>query len=325
MAKSMGYNAAAGLSGMLKDGHKTFDGVQGAVMRNIDAARGISAMVRTSLGPNGMNKLVVNHLEKIIVTSDCASIMRELEVQHPAAKILALASEMQETEFGDNTNFVLSFGGELLSLAENLLRQGLHTAEIVEGYQRAYQKCLELLPTLVIKSVSNMRDSQEVQSVIKSVIATKQYGYEDLLTKLVVEACLTTISPTAKKVSVNLDSVRIAKLVGGSLNQSTVIKGMVLLRQAEGIVTRAEKAKVIVYGCGFEASSSEAKGTVLIKNAEELMNYNKSEERKMVPLVFIVVSYVQYLLLLSVLYLGGDCRINCQHRGQGHHLQWLCQ
>jgi T-complex protein 1 subunit theta len=103
--------------------------------------------------------------------------------------------------------------------------------------------------------------------------------------------------------------------VGGSLNQSTVIKGMVLLRQAEGIVTRAEKAKVIVYGCGFEASSSEAKGTVLIKNAEELMNYNKSEERKMVPLVFIVVSYVQYLLLLSVLYLGGDCRINCQHRG----------
>ena len=106
MAKSMALNSAAGLGGMLKEGHKTFEGVQGATMRNIEAAKGIAAMVQTSLGPNGMNKLVVNHLEKIIVTSDCATIMKELEVQHPAAKMLILAAEMQETEFGDNTNYV---------------------------------------------------------------------------------------------------------------------------------------------------------------------------------------------------------------------------
>jgi T-complex protein 1 subunit theta len=106
MAKSMSLNAASGLSGMLKDGHKSFEGVQGAVIRNIEAAKAIALMVQTSLGPNGMNKLVVNHLEQIIVSSDCASIMKELEVQHPAAKMLVLASEMQEKEFGDNTNFV---------------------------------------------------------------------------------------------------------------------------------------------------------------------------------------------------------------------------
>lgn len=106
MAKSMGYNQAAGLQGMLKEGHKSFDGLQGAVLRNIEAARGIAAMVQTSLGPNGMNKLVINHLEKIIVSSDCATIVRELEVQHPAAKLLTMASESQEQEFGDNTNFV---------------------------------------------------------------------------------------------------------------------------------------------------------------------------------------------------------------------------
>ncbi len=91
---------------MLKDGHKSYEGVQGAVIRNIEAAKAIATMVRTSLGPNGMNKLVVNHLEKIIVTSDCATIMKELEVQHPAAKMLVMASEMQESEYGDNTNFV---------------------------------------------------------------------------------------------------------------------------------------------------------------------------------------------------------------------------
>ena len=102
----MSFNPAAGLSGMLKDGHKTFEGVQGAVIRNIEACKAIAGMVQTSLGPNGMNKLVLNHLEKVIVTSDCATILKELEVQHPAAKLLVLAAEMQETEFGDNTNFV---------------------------------------------------------------------------------------------------------------------------------------------------------------------------------------------------------------------------
>lgn len=106
MAKSMALNQAAGLQGMLKSGHQTFEGVHGATIRNIEAAKAIAGMVQTSLGPNGMNKLVVNHLEKIIVTSDCATIVKELEVQHPAAKILVLASEMQEKEFGDFTNFV---------------------------------------------------------------------------------------------------------------------------------------------------------------------------------------------------------------------------
>ena len=106
MAKSMGLNQAAGLQGMLKEGHKTFDGLHGAILRNIEAARGIAGMVQTSLGPNGMNKLVINHLEKIIVSSDCATILRELEVQHPAAKLLVLAAESQESEYGDNTNFV---------------------------------------------------------------------------------------------------------------------------------------------------------------------------------------------------------------------------
>ena len=106
MAKSMALNQAAGLQGMLKDGHKTFDGVQGAVLKNIEAARAIAAMMQTSMGPNGMNKLVINHLEKIIVSSDCATILKELEIQHPAAKLLELAAESQEKEFGDNSNFV---------------------------------------------------------------------------------------------------------------------------------------------------------------------------------------------------------------------------
>jgi T-complex protein 1 subunit theta len=127
MAKSMNLNAAAGLGGMLKEGFRTYEGLEGAVLRNIAAAKAIAMMVRTSLGPNGMNKLVVNHLEKIIVTSDCATILKELEVQHPAAKMLVLAAQMQETEYGDNTNFVSpnNIKREVYAFVTNLTSLGI--------------------------------------------------------------------------------------------------------------------------------------------------------------------------------------------------------
>lgn len=284
MAKSMALNQAAGLGGMLKDGHKSFEGLHGAVLRNTEAAKGIAAMVRTSLGPNGMNKLVVNHLEKIIVTSDCATIIRELEVAHPAAKILTLAAEMQQTEYGDYTNFCISIAGELLKKAEDLLKQGLHTSEVVSGYQRAYEKTLELLPTLVAKTLDNLRDHEQMYMGVKSIICTKQYGYEDLLTKLVTDAAIVTMSPSGNA-RVNTDSVRITKIRGGTVNDCTMIKGMVVSRDAEGIIKKVENSKVAVYGCGIEAAATEAKGTVLLKNASDLLNYNKSEEKKMEEII----------------------------------------
>ncbi|CAM9222261.1 unnamed protein product, partial [Ectocarpus sp. 8 AP-2014] len=97
---------------MLKDGHNSYEGVDEAIMRNINAAKELAAIVRTSLGPNGMNKLVVNHLDKTIVTSDGATIVRELEVMHPAAKMVVLASQMQEQEAGDGTSLVVTLTGE---------------------------------------------------------------------------------------------------------------------------------------------------------------------------------------------------------------------
>lgn len=122
-----------GLSGLLKEGTKHVTGLDEAVVRNIDACRQLSAIVRTSLGPNGMNKMIVNHLGRLFVTSDAATIVRELEVIHPAAKIIVMASQTQEREVGDGTGLVVAFAGELLDQAEKLLRMGLHTSEIVQG------------------------------------------------------------------------------------------------------------------------------------------------------------------------------------------------
>jgi len=270
---------------MLKDGHKHFSGLEGAVYRNIEAASALSEMVQTSLGPNGMNKLVVNHLEKHNVTSDCAAILNELEVQHPAAKMLAMAVQMQEKEFGDQTALTMSFAGQLLKLSEELLRHGLHASEIVAGYRRAYAKLRELLPTTVSHSLEDPRDEQALASAISSVLATKQFGYEGTLSRLVAQACVSTMPPAPRRAAISVDNVRVAKLKGGSLEESTVIRGVVALRDVEGTVTRVENARVAVYGCGLEASGTEAKGTVLIRNADELMNYNKSEESKMEEVV----------------------------------------
>jgi T-complex protein 1 subunit theta len=180
---------------------------------------------------------------------------------------------------------VVSFAGELLKSCEELLRNGLHTSEIVSGYQRAYEKTLQILPTLVVKSVKDIRDAKELSSAIKSVLATKQFGYEDVLSDIVSEAAIVTYPASGNNPKLNLDSVRIAKIRGGSVNQTTVIKGMVVLRDTEGIVKQMKNAKIIVFGCGFEASATEAKGTILIRNADELLNYNKSEEKKIEEIV----------------------------------------
>ncbi|CAM9486714.1 unnamed protein product [Phaeothamnion confervicola] len=272
----MGYNLAGGLSSMLKDGHQSFEGVDEAIMRNIEAAKQLADVVKTSLGPNGMNKLVVTHLDKTIVTSDGATVVNELEVQHPAAKMLVLASQMQEKECGDGTSFVVTFAGELLRLAGELLRQGLHTAEILEGYKRAAAKCAEALPGLVCHTVADVRDKQALTVAIRDVLASKQYGFEDTLAPFVAEATLAVMPPAPAAPSVSVESVRVVKLLGGSVAQSHVVRGMVVQRSAEGSVKRCADAKVTVFGCGIEASSTEAKGTVLIHSAEELMNYNKA-------------------------------------------------
>jgi T-complex protein 1 subunit theta len=287
MSKSMSLNAAAGLSGMLKAGHQHMEGVEGATVRNLEAAKQLSTIVQSSLGPNGMNKLVVNHLGKTLVTSDCAAIVKELEIEHPAAKMLQLAAEMQDSECGDGTNLTVSFAGELLAATEDLLRMGLHTSEIIAGYKKASHKLLdEILPSLVCSTVdSSDKTTLETQllTVLKPVLAAKQYGYEGVLAPLVATACLGTMSSNSSKV--HAENVRVAKVLGGSVAQSKVIHGFVALRGVESSLTSATDAKVTVFACGIEMSTTEAKGTVLMNNAEDLKGYNKSEELKMEEII----------------------------------------
>lgn len=258
---------------------RSYDSEDGAVLRNIDACRAISSIVQTSLGPYGRNKIVINHLQKMILTSDAATILRELDVVHPAAKLIVMASQQQEAEMGDATNLVIVLAGELLKNAEDLLRMGLKTSDIINGYERAQKFALGTLEELTVDKVKDIRSQQELSKAIRTVVASKQSGNEDFLADLVAEAVLAVLPKNP--INFNVDNIRVVKIMGGSLEQSKMVKGMVFGREPDGLVKKATRAKVGVFSCPIDISRTETKGTVLLHNAKEMLEFTRGEEKQL--------------------------------------------
>ncbi|KAL9537266.1 T-complex protein 1 subunit theta [Mucor bainieri] len=263
---------------LFKDGYKFQQGVEEAVLRNIDATHELSEVVRTSMGPNGRNKMIINHLEKLFVTNDAATIIRELDVVHPAAKLMVMASQQQESELGDNTNLVIVFAGELLQKAADLLKLGLHPSEIVQGYELARDRALSIIEELSVDKIESLTDRDQLLKTIKATISSKQYGYEEFLGDLVVEAALNIMPKNPK--DFNVDNVRVVKVMGSSIHESRVVRGMVFGREPEGLIQNATNAKIAVFTCPLDISQTETKGTVLIHNAQEMLNFSKDEEKQ---------------------------------------------
>jgi len=270
---------APGFSSMMKDGSKFFSGLEEAVIRNIGACKEFAETVQTCYGPNGMNKMVINHLEKLFVTNDAATIIRELEVEHPAAKLLILGSQMQENEIGDATNFVIIFAGALLRASEELLRMGLKPTEVADGYEIALKKTLEILPSLSCYEVTNSRDEESVKKAVRTAVMSKQYGNEDFLADLITKACISILPD--KETQFNVDNIRVCKILGSGLYSSQVINGMVFKRHAESNIIKKETCKIAIYTCPIDALQTETKGTVLIKTAEELTSFSRGEESQL--------------------------------------------
>lgn len=266
---------APGISQMFKEGTKHYLGLDEAVCRNIDACVQLADTLRTTYGPYGMNKLIINHLEKMFVTSDAAVILNELEIQHPAAKLIVFASDMQEREVGDGTSLVIILAGSLLKNAEELIRMGLAPAEIIQGYELALQRTLEILPNLMCTEVKSCLSEDDVVKGIRASLMSKAYGHEDFLARLIAKACI-MVKP--EHTTFVVDNVRVCKILGSGVDASTIVQGMVFKRLVEGDVQKADSAKVVVYTCPFDSSQTETKGTVLIKSAAELLNYSRGEE-----------------------------------------------
>merc|ERR1711881_181393 len=148
-------------------------------------------------------------------------------------------------------------------------------AEVIEGYNMACKKALEILPELVCYTVKDLRESLEVTRAIKSSISSKQYGNEDFLAELIIKACL-SVYPLHG--NFNVDNVRVTKILGSGIYTSDVVNGMVFPRQVEGDIKKVDNAKMAVFSCPLDSMATETKGTVLIHGADELMSFSKGEE-----------------------------------------------
>lgn len=213
--------------------------------------------------------MVINHIDKLFVTSDAFTVIREVEVNHPAARMIALAAKMQEDEAGDGTNFVISLAGELMLKAEILLKMGLHPSIILQGFEKASIKALQIIEEMKVDEVKNFSEKEELLKVLKSVVGAKVYGQEDVVASLIADAALHAMPKNNSRFSV--ENIRTQKVLGGSIDDSVVIHGMVILRSSLTSIKSVENAKIAVFNTPIEMQQGDTKGTVLLKNADDLL------------------------------------------------------
>ena len=253
-------------------------------MRNIEAVNDMASMTRTSLGPNGMNKYIINMHDKLFLTKDTSVMAKELEVNHPAVNILIEASKSQDQEVGDGTNFVITFGGELLNLAGELINNGVHLSDITLGYEKGFNKALEVIDKAPQYKIEDISKIEEATKIIKPVIGSKMvHGQEGFLAPIVAQACINVLPSDRSKF--NVDNVRVSKILGGTLMKTETMKGLVIVRNVEGSITKCEKCNVAVYNCPFETQGAETSDQIVFKTADELLNYTKSEEDNMEKII----------------------------------------
>ncbi len=213
-----------------------------------------------------------------------------MDIEHPAARLILLASQQQDKEMGDGTNLTILLAGELLAAAEDLLRIGIRPAVIVEGYEAALEKTMLLLEDAIAPAArvapslgggADGKPDSALLGVLRSVLASKHYGSEAFLASLLHDAMTIVTGPArspASAAAFDVDSVRCVKILGASLLHSTVLPGMLIQREPMGSVHVAARAKIAVFACPISTSRTETKGTVLIKGAAELQTFSSGEE-----------------------------------------------
>jgi thermosome len=265
---------------ILKEGSSQNRGKE-AQRNNIAAAKLISEIVRTSLGPRGMDKMLVDSLGDVTITNDGATMLKEIDVQHPAAKMLVEVSKTTDNEVGDGTTSAVVLAGALLEKAEELLDKDVHPTVIVDGYSKAARKAMESLEGVAEKVTPN--DREWLVKVARTSMQTKLVSREaEELGELVVDAVLAVAEKEDKGFKVDIDNVKIEKKPGGSLKDTRLIQGIVLDKEVvhSGMPKRVEKAKIALVSAPFEIEKTEFDAKLNI-NDPSMMKKFLDEETKM--------------------------------------------
>lgn len=257
-----------------------------AQKNNIAAAKLVAELVRTSLGPRGMDKMLVDGLGDVTITNDGATILKEIDVQHPAAKMMVEISKTVDTEVGDGTTSSVVFGGALLAKAEELLEKDVHATVIIEGFQAAAEKALSLLQELA-KPVSP-NEKEILLKVAKTSMESKLISEDSgMLSKLVVDAILQVVEKEEGGNKVDLDNIKVEKKAGGSIRNTQLIKGIVLDKEIvhSGMPTKIEKAKIALLNSALEIEKTEMSAEIRITDPTQMQMFLEEENRMLKSMV----------------------------------------
>jgi len=275
---------------ILKEGTSRATG-RDAQHASIAAARIIGESVKSSLGPMGMDKMLVDGFGDVTITNDGATILDEMDVQHPAAKMLVEVAKAQDDEVGDGTTTAVVLTGELLNKAEQLLEKDVHPTIIVDGYQIAAEKALEILENIAIKV--NPTDKSMLKKVASISVATKMLAeYADEVSDFCVRAILEVAEKDAKGYKVDIDDVKVEKKPGESLSDTRLIQGVLLDKEVvhPGMPKRVENAKIVLLSCPLEVEKTEFDAKLNIKNPDQMKAFLDEEEKMLREMVDKIVS-----------------------------------
>jgi thermosome len=272
---------------ILREGTRENKGKE-AQKNNLTAAKLVAEVVKSSLGPRGMDKMLVDSLGDVTITNDGATILKEIDVQHPAAKMVVEVAKSVDNEVGDGTTSSVIFTGSLLEKAEELIDKNVHPSVIVDGYTAASIEALRTLDKIAIKVKTDDRD------LLAKIANTSMYSKlvsEDspVLSKIVVDATqmIAELNEKTKTLKVDLDNIKVEKKAGGSMQDTSLIKGIVLDKEVvhSGMPKRIEKAKIALINSPLEIEKTEMSAEIRISDPQQMQMFLEEENNMLRAMV----------------------------------------
>ena len=247
---------------------------------NIVAARVISEAVRSTLGPKGMDKMLVDSMGDVTITNDGKTILDEMEIEHPAAKMMVEVAKAVDDEVGDGTTSAVVLAGELLKQAEKLLDQNIHATGIVSGFRLAAEKAIEILKKISVPVAAE--DERALRDVAMTAMAGRTAEAErEKLADIAIRAIKRIAERTDGKVRADIDYVTVQKQGGGGLGDSELVEGMIIDKEVAhpGMPKRVRDARIALLDCELETKKTETDAQIQITDPEQMRAFLDEEER----------------------------------------------
>ncbi|MEM2881901.1 MAG: thermosome subunit beta [Candidatus Bathyarchaeia archaeon] len=266
---------------ILKEGASRTRG-KDAQRSNMTAAKVIAEVVRSTLGPRGMDKMLVDSLGDITITNDGATVLDEIDVQHPAAKMMVEVAKTQDDEVGDGTTTAVVLAGALLEKAEELLSENIHPTVIVKGYKQAGEEAMKILNEIAVPV--DINDAETLKKVALTSMRSKGLGEaRDHFASMAVEAVKQITEKRGDRYIADIDNIQLVKKIGKSLLESQLIKGVIIDKEVvhPGMPKRIENPKIALIDAALEIEKTEISAEIRISNPEQMKAFLDEENRMM--------------------------------------------